>query len=115
MSQQCVPRPIPHPCPLHVAAICLETNPSSLPSACRSNVSRDRGPRALLEACGAVVIRYCLSWRLAPVCSIVIIATAVAAVLYRSHTKSIEQRQSRALQCMTGVAQQALDNIRTVR
>lgn len=32
-----------------------------------SNVSRDRGPRAVLEASGAVVVLFCLSWRLGPI------------------------------------------------
>lgn len=49
----------------------------------RSNVSRDRGLRALLEMVGSVAVLFFLSWRLAPVCSIVILATAVAAAIYR--------------------------------
>jgi hypothetical protein len=48
-----------------------------------SNVSRDRGLRAVLEMVGSVIVLFALSWRLAPVCSIVIIATAAAAAIYR--------------------------------
>ena len=36
----------------------------------RSNTSRDRGPRAFLEAAGCVVVLFWLSWRLAPICSV---------------------------------------------
>ncbi len=39
-----------------------------LPPPHRSNVSRDRGLRAFLEAAGSVVVLFVLSWRLAPVC-----------------------------------------------
>jgi len=80
-----------------------------------SNVSRDRGFRALLEMLGAVVVLFYLSWRLAPVCSIVIVSAAVAAGIYRRKTRMIEQHQAKALQRMTGVALQALENMRTVR
>lgn len=80
-----------------------------------SNVSRDRGLRAVLEMVGSVVVLFALSWRLAPVCSIVIVATAVAATIYRRKTRDVEQRQGKALQRMTGVALQALENMRTVR
>ena len=81
----------------------------------RSNVSRDRGFRALLEMLGAVGVLFYLSWRLAPVCSIVIVAAAIAAAVYRRRTRYIEQSQARSLQKMTGVALQALENMRTVR
>jgi len=80
-----------------------------------NNVSRDRGLRAALEMVGSVVVLFALSWRLAPVCSIVIVATAVAATIYRRRTREIEQQQGRSLQRMTGVAMQALENMRTVR
>ena len=78
-------------------------------------MSRDRGPRAFLEAAGAVIVLFWLSWRLAPVCSIVVVVTALAAAAYKKHTKTIEQHQGQALQSMTGVALQALENMRTVR
>lgn len=58
----------------------VQTTPAALRC---SNVSRDRGLRALVEMVGAVVVLFALSWRLAPVCSIVIVATAVAATIYR--------------------------------
>lgn len=78
-------------------------------------VSRDRGPRAVLEAVGAVVVLFCLSWQLAPICSAIVIATALAAASYRRRTKEVEGRQAGALQQMGAVAFQAFDNIRTVR
>jgi ATP-binding cassette subfamily B (MDR/TAP) protein 10 len=68
-----------------------------------------------MEACGAVAVLFLLSWRLAPVCSIVIVATAVAAAVYRKFTRGIEANQSKALGRMIGVALQALENMRTVR
>jgi hypothetical protein len=72
----------------------------------RSNCSRDRGPRALLEAVGAVAVLFWLSWRLAPAISMVIVATAVTAAVYRKYTKAVEQQQSKALQQMSSVATQ---------
>ena len=47
-------------------------NPDAPSAACRhrSNTSRDRGPRAFLEAAGCVVVLFWLSWRLAPICSV---------------------------------------------
>ena len=56
-----------------------------------------------------------LSWRLAPVCSLVIIVSAIAAALYKRATKPLEATQSAALQRMAGVAFQAFQNMRTVR
>lgn len=80
-----------------------------------SNCSRDRGLRAFLEAAGAVVVLFCLSWRLAPAVSVVIVVTAVAAAMYRRSTRPVEAAQSAALQRMAGVAYQAFQNMRTVR
>lgn len=80
-----------------------------------NNCSRDRGLRAFLEAGGAVLVLFFLSWRLAPVCSLVIIVSAIAAALYKRATKPLEATQSAALQRMAGVAFQAFQNMRTVR
>lgn len=80
-----------------------------------SNCSRDRGLRAFLEAGGAVIVLFFLSWRLAPAVSIVILVTAVAAAMYRRSTRPVEAAQSAALQRMAGVAYQAFQNMRTVR
>jgi ATP-binding cassette subfamily B (MDR/TAP) protein 8 len=71
--------------------------------------------RAFLEAAGAVIVLFCLSWRLAPAVSIVIVVTAVAAAMYRRSTRPVEAAQSAALQRMAGVAYQAFQNMRTVR
>lgn len=79
------------------------------------NVSRDRGLRAILEASGSVLVLFVLSWRLGPVLGLVIISTAVTAALYRQQTKEVEQRNSKALSHMVGVADQAFAAIRTVR
>lgn len=46
--------------------MCLEDRLDGAVRTC-SNVSRDRGPRAVLEASGAVVVLFCLSWRLGPI------------------------------------------------
>ncbi|GLI67398.1 hypothetical protein VaNZ11_011584 [Volvox africanus] len=80
-----------------------------------NNVSRDRGLRAFLEAAGSVVVLFALSWRLAPVCSVVVGVAGLAAAVYRRHTRDIERRQGVALSRMVAVAQQALDNMRVVR
>ncbi|GAX74240.1 hypothetical protein CEUSTIGMA_g1689.t1 [Chlamydomonas eustigma] len=80
-----------------------------------NNTSRDRGPRAFLEAGGAVLVLFYLSWRLAPICSIIVVVTALAAAAYKRRTKLIEQQQGEALQMMSGVALQALENMKTVR
>lgn len=106
------PPPFPRPhSPLHPPHTHLPAAALHL----RSNVSRDRGPRAFLEAAGAVCVLFVLSWRLAPPVSLVIVVTAVAAALYRRSTRPVEAAQSAALQRMAGVAQQAFSNMRTVR
>ncbi|GFR53209.1 hypothetical protein Agub_g15916 [Astrephomene gubernaculifera] len=80
-----------------------------------NNVSRDRGLRAFLEAGGSILVLFALSWRLAPVCCLVVLAAGLAAAVYRRHTRSIERTQGSALGRMVTVAQQALDNMRVVR
>jgi membrane protein implicated in regulation of membrane protease activity len=51
-----------------------------------------------LEAAGAILVLFVLSWQLAPACSLVIVVSAVAAALYRRSTRPMEQSQSIALQ-----------------
>jgi ABC-type multidrug transport system fused ATPase/permease subunit len=80
-----------------------------------NNCSRDRGLRAFAEALGAVAVLFVLSWRLAPVCTAVIVAAALAAAAYRARTRAVEQALGVALRRMSGVALQAFDGIRTVR
>ncbi|KAK9862820.1 hypothetical protein WJX84_000045 [Apatococcus fuscideae] len=80
-----------------------------------NNVSRDRGLRALLEAVGAVVVLYCLSWRLGPILALVIIATGLTAAMYKRQTKTVEAKQLNSLAAMVDVADQAFSNIKTVR
>ena len=80
-----------------------------------NNVSRDRGLRALLEAVGAVVVLYCLSWRLGPILALVIIATGLTAAMYKRQTKAVEAKQLNSLAAMVDVADQAFSNIKTVR
>lgn len=80
-----------------------------------NNVSRDRGPRAVLEASGAVVVLFCLSWRLGPILAGVIVATAFTASLYKQQTRAVERSNSEALGRMSSVASQAFSGIRTVR
>lgn len=98
----------------HHACACPDAREYAVASA-RSNCSRDRGLRAALEAGGAVIVLFVLSWRLAPAVSVVILVSALAAARYRAYTRAIEAKQSRALQQMAGVAHQAFDNMRTVR
>ncbi|CAK0787986.1 hypothetical protein CVIRNUC_011208 [Coccomyxa viridis] len=87
----------------------------SLRSFIFSNVSRDRGLRAILEASGAVLVLFYLSWRLGPILALVIIATAAAAANYKKQTKLVEGTASKALSDMVGVADQAFRAITTVR
>ncbi|GMH42099.1 hypothetical protein BSKO_10018 [Bryopsis sp. KO-2023] len=79
------------------------------------NVSRDRGLRALLESSGVVILLFMLSLRLGPILAGVILVTAISAALYKKVTKKLEAEQFKALSDMTGVAEQAMGNIRTVR
>ena len=58
------------------------------------------------QAAGSVVVLFFLSWRLAPVCSIVVVAAGLAAAVYRRHTRDIERRQGSALSRMVTVAAQ---------
>lgn len=105
--------PDPFPSPDQQNLMFISTPATLFPSP--SNVSRDRGLRSFLEGFGSVLVLFFLSWRLAPVCSIVIVFTAVAAALFRKYTRDIEQRQGKSLQRMSAVAYQALDNMKVVR
>ena len=80
-----------------------------------ASTARDRGPRALLEATGAVAVLAWLSWRLGPVLALVIGATAAAAALHRLKTKPLETAASRAAAEMHAVAARALGAMPTVR
>ncbi|KAK9792243.1 hypothetical protein WJX73_005289 [Symbiochloris irregularis] len=80
-----------------------------------SNVSRDRGLRAILESVGAVAVLFSLSWRLGPILACVVIATAAAAALYKQQTKIIEHDAARANSAMVAVASQTFSAITTVR
>eukprot|EP00884_Botryococcus_braunii_P013700 jgi/Botrbrau1/22330/Bobra.0002s0009.2 len=80
-----------------------------------SNVSRDRGPRAVLESVGAVAVLFWLSWRLGPVLVGVIVGTAATAALYKQQTKVVERQNASALAAMSNVAAQAFSAITTVR
>lgn len=93
----------------------ISTELDALRSFAFNNVSRDRGMRAVLEAAGAVIILFALSWRLAPVCSLVITSAALAAALFKKFTRSLEAQQAAALQAMAATSLQAVSNIRTVR
>lgn len=80
-----------------------------------SNVSRDRGARAILEAAGSVGVLFFLSWRLGPILAAVILAAACTAFLYKQQTKKYEGSAARAQKQMTEVADETFSNIRTVR
>lgn len=80
-----------------------------------NNVSRDRGPRAILEACGAVIVLFALSWRLGPILAFIIVGACFTSSLYKKQTKEVERRNSEALSRMSSVASQAFSGIRTVR
>ena len=80
-----------------------------------ASTARDRGPRALLEATGAVAVLAWLSWRLGPVLALVIGATAAAAALHRLRTKPLEAAAASAAQEMHAVAARALGAMPTVR
>lgn len=80
-----------------------------------SNVTRDRGIRAILEVVGITIVFCSLSWRLAPVLLVVTLSTAISATFYRRSTKGIEEAQFEALSDLVSIADQAISNIRTVR
>lgn len=80
-----------------------------------SNVTRDRGLRALLEAVGASVVLFYISWRLGPLMAGVIVATGFTVAQYRLHTKAADAARADALRRVTRVAHQAFKNARTVR
>ena len=82
---------------------------------CFGCVSRDRGPRAALEAAGAVVVLTCLSWRLGPVLAAVIASAGAGAALYRVQARGPEAAATAASASMRGVAAQAFAGIATVR
>ena len=80
-----------------------------------ASTARDRGPRAVLEAAGAVAVLAWLSWRLGPVLAVVIGATAAAAALHRLRTKPLEAAAASAAREMHAVAARALGAMPTVR
>ena len=80
-----------------------------------SCTSRDRGPRAALEAAGAVVVLTALSWRLGPVLAAVIASAGAGAALYRVQARGPEAALTAAAGGMRGVAAQAFGGIATVR
>ena len=80
-----------------------------------SNVTRDRGLRALLEAVGASMVLFYISWRLGPLMAGVIVATGFTVAQYRLHTKAADAARADALRRVTRVAHQAFKNARTVR
>lgn len=87
----------------------------ALRSVALASTARDRGPRAVLEAAGAVAVLAWLSWRLGPVLALVIGATAAAAALHRLRTKPLEAAAASAAQEMHSVAARALGAMPTVR
>eukprot|EP00208_Stichococcus_sp_RCC1054_P006203 CAMPEP_0206138586 /NCGR_PEP_ID=MMETSP1473-20131121/3425_1 /ASSEMBLY_ACC=CAM_ASM_001109 /TAXON_ID=1461547 /ORGANISM="Stichococcus sp, Strain RCC1054" /LENGTH=706 /DNA_ID=CAMNT_0053532061 /DNA_START=385 /DNA_END=2508 /DNA_ORIENTATION=+ len=93
----------------------INTELDSLRALVFNNVSRDRGPRAILEASGAVAVLFALSWRLGPILAIVIVGSAFTAALYKQQTKAVEGANASALSRMSSVASQAFYGIRTVR
>jgi ATP-binding cassette subfamily B (MDR/TAP) protein 8 len=82
---------------------------------CFASVSRDRGPRAALEAAGAVAVLTALSWRLGPVLAAVIASAGAGAALYRVQARGPEAAAASASASMRGVAAQAFAGIATVR
>ena len=80
-----------------------------------SNVSRDRGLRALAEAVGSVLVLFWLSWRLGPLLAGVIIATAAIAWLYRRQSRSLEQASAQAQARMAACVDETVSQVRTVR
>jgi hypothetical protein len=83
-----------------LACACSASPQPHPPPPLYSNCSRDRGPRAFLEAAGAIVVLFCLSWRLAPACSIVIVVTALAAGYYRRKSRPVEQVRTCVCMCV---------------
>lgn len=77
-----------------------------------ANVSRDRGLRAIMEATGAVLVLFWLSWRLGPILAGVIIASALAIQLYRKQTRAVESANAEAQTRMSQVAAECFSNIR---
>lgn len=80
-----------------------------------SNVSRDRGLRALAEASGSVGVLFWLSWRLGPMLALVIVATAAIAWLYRRQSRSLEASAAAAQASLAACVDETVSQIRTVR
>ena len=68
-----------------------------------------------LQAGGAVLVLFALSWRLGPILAGVIIATAFTATLYKNQTKAVETENANATNEMNNIANQAFESITTVR
>ncbi|BDA40377.1 mitochondrial potassium channel ATP-binding subunit [Coccomyxa sp. Obi] len=102
-----------HPTPELTAL--LSSDLDSLRSFVFSNVARDRGLRAILEAAGSVLVLFVLSWRLGPILALVIVATAGVVSTYRKQTKAVEAAAGNALSRMVAIADQAFRGITTVR
>lgn len=80
-----------------------------------SNVSRDRGLRALGEVVGSVIVLFWLSWRLGPVLAGVILATGTIAWIYKRQSKALEHSSAIAHARMTNCVSETISQIRTVR
>lgn len=80
-----------------------------------SNVSRDRGLRALGEVVGSVLVLFWLSWRLGPVLAGVILATGTIAWIYKRQSKALEHSSAIAHARMTNCVSETVSHIRTVR
>ena len=81
----------------------------------KSFIGGFRLPACLLQAFGAVVVLFLLSWRLGPILAGVIFATGFTATLYKNQTKSVENENASATNEMNNIANQAFDAITTVR
>ena len=68
-----------------------------------------------LQAVGAVLVLFALSWRLGPILAGVIVATAVTANVYKQQTKAVEAENAAATSEMNNIASQAFESITTVR
>ena len=68
-----------------------------------------------LQAIGAVIVLFALSWRLGPILATVIIGTAITVNVYKDQTKGVERTNAAATNDMNTVANQTFESITTVR
>ena len=87
----------------------------SLKEVITNNLSRDRGPRAILETIGATAILFAMSPQLAPVLLVTVAITGVNAALFAQKTRPLFLADMVSMGEVVDTAGEAFRHVKTVR